>query len=364
MKIIHVTKKYPYALGGDGVVVANLETEQVKLGDTVTILTSNCDDIQTSNTIYKFGLKETSEALDTISLRRLFSLFLLIPRAFKVFALEKPDVVHTHSVEMAWAVSFAARYYKLPIVHTFHIVTFNAVSQSFLRRKSELFFLRHTKPQAITVLNPADMKDFINNGFKNTLYLPNGVNLKQWKSERNTARSKKFTFIAVGRLEKQKDFANLIKATALLKNKHSNYQVLIVGAGSQEAQLKSIISEYNLDSTVKLIGRKSTSELRTLYLKSDVYVLSSQWEGMPLTLLEAWAANLATICTSVNSVQFIASKTSLMVPPGDSDALAEAMSKLLSDPLLVKKLRIKSNRTVKQFDWAVINRTLKSIYDQ
>ena len=74
MKILHITKKYTNALGGDAVVVSNLERQQLAQGHEIVVLTSNCDEIIDDERHYKFGLLDTSAALDNISLRRLASL--------------------------------------------------------------------------------------------------------------------------------------------------------------------------------------------------------------------------------------------------------------------------------------------------
>ena len=124
MKILHVVKKYPQALGGDAVVVANLQKHQEKNGHSVVIVTSRCDEIKDGENIYKFGLKDTPSALDQISIKRIISLIALFFRAFFIIAKERPNIIHTHSVDMAFFISFAARFFHVPIIHTFHIVTF------------------------------------------------------------------------------------------------------------------------------------------------------------------------------------------------------------------------------------------------
>ena len=83
---MHVTKKYPDALGGDAVVVFNLEKQQKKAGHKVVILTSNCDEIKESNNIHKFGLRDKSAALDKITLKRLSSLIMLCFTSFRVLS--------------------------------------------------------------------------------------------------------------------------------------------------------------------------------------------------------------------------------------------------------------------------------------
>lgn len=356
---MHVTKKYPNALGGDAVVVSNLEKQQVKAGHKVVILTSNCDEIKNGKTVYKFGLKDTPAALDTITLKRLMSLIMLFFKAFKVIGQELPDIIHTHSVDMAYVISFAARRYKVPIVHTFHIVTFNDPRHKGLRANMELKLLAGAKPARVLILNPADKQDFAQAGFDNVVFVPNGVNVEDWHITGAPKKNELFTFIAVGRLEEQKGFMYLIEAAEKLHKKYHDFQVQIVGEGSKRQELEDLIAKKGLASCVELLGLKSPAELKVLYNKAHVFVLSSLWEGMPLSLLEAWAAGLPAIATSVNSVPYIAKGAAKLVPAANAAQLATVMDQLLNDATIRQKLHeVSVDRVRKNYQWSVISKNI------
>ena len=204
MKIMHVCKKYPGAMGGDAIVVANLQKQQEKAGHTVAIVTSNCDDIKKGRHIYKIGFKDTPSGLDAITPRRLLSLLVLAVRMFGILRAERPDVIHTHSVDMAFFVSFAARFYHIPVVHTFHIVTFYDPSQSVLRRKSELWLAKKAGLRCATAPNSYDVRMLQKAGLEKTILLPNGVDISYLDIGGRASPSETFTFISVGRLEPQK----------------------------------------------------------------------------------------------------------------------------------------------------------------
>ncbi len=343
MKILHVCKKYPNALGGDAVVVSNLVKQQSKSGQTVSVLTSNCDEIENSENIYKFGLKDTPSNLDRIT--------------YKLLKITKPDIVHTHSIDMAFVISFAARRYNIPIVHTFHIVTFNDSKQKGIRDKVELSLLRYTKPYKITVLSPKDVKDFKIAGYHNVLFIPNGVDTNFWRPLKNIKKNSRFTYIAVGRLEEQKGFQYLIDAAAKLKIQGNNFQLLIVGQGSMKSKLIEQIHRLSLDHNVYLLGKKSPSELRKLYNQSQVFVLSSLWEGMPLTLLEAWSSGLLIISTNISSVIHLIPNNKYLISPTDSDQLATAMTNAFVD----KSNPLPFNT---DYDWRFINSKYLKLYKE
>ena len=363
MKILHVTKKYPNALGGDATVVANLEKQQKKAGHEVVILTSNCDEIKIGKSIYKFGLKDTPSALDKITPKRLVSLIMLYFQAYKVLEAERPDVIHTHSIDMAFFVSFAARHYKIPIVHTFHVVTFNNRRQSVIRRKTELFLLRTTRPRRILVLNPAIIDDFTRAGFPDVSFVPNGINIEDWQNKNPKSKNKKFTFIAVGRLEEQKGFSYLIEAAAMLLESHREFQIQIVGEGSLHSKLQEQIEGLNLSKYVFLLGKRKPEQLRELYANADVFVLSSLWEGMPLTLFEAWAAGLPAIATKVDSVPFIGGDLAELIERAQPQELESAMVKFIEKPELMNSLSKKAYQmVVKKYQWSALAKEVEKRY--
>ncbi len=362
MKIMHITKKYLDILAGDSIVVANLQKQQEARGHSVVILTSKCDTIVDGKGVYNFGLKDTANGLDSITLKRLTSLCMLMFKAFTLLRVERPDVIHTHSIDMAFAVSLAAHFYRIPIVHTFHIVTFNDPQQAFIRRKSELLFLRGARPDKILILNPIDIKDFRKAGFSNIVFIPNGVNIEDWRIAKNTVHKKKFTFITVGRLEQQKGLNYLIDVAATLRKEGANFEVLVVGEGSLRQRLENQVKVLDLGSHVRFLGLRRPMQLRKLYATSDCFVLSSLWEAFPLVLLEAWAACLPVIATKVGAVTQIAKDAAILIDSGDTNALKKAMNMVMNDTTYRQLLKRKSSVTAKQYRWENVNRAIEAEY--
>lgn len=357
MKILHVTKKYPNALGGDAIVVSNLEKQQRLQGYEVSILTSNCPDIIDAPHVHTFGLRDTPEQLDNITLKRLMSLVLLFLKSFIILRKIRPDIIHTHSIDMAFFVSFAARFYNIPLVHTFHIVTFNDPRHAGIRSKIELVFLRGAKPKQIFVLSPILIDDFKKVGFTNVKFVPNGINLEDWRGVRHSPKT--FAFSAVGRLEDQKGFDYLLDAAATLAAKGVDFQIKIAGEGAKREALEAKISQLGLQEQVQLVGRLDHDALNKLYHESHAYVLSSLWEGMPLSLLEAWAAKTPTIATRVSGVPMIADKVSLLVESANVGELADAMEAIITQPTLADKLSSAAYKRVsREYQWQTIARNM------
>src|SRR5579863_6103260 len=120
MKIVHITKKYKNLIGGDTIVVEHLRKQQINHYDSVSILTPNNSEIINADYLYKFGLKLTSDELDRINIKRILSLCILFFYSFVFFKKIKPDIVHSHSIDMGFVCSFACRLYRIPQISTFH----------------------------------------------------------------------------------------------------------------------------------------------------------------------------------------------------------------------------------------------------
>ncbi len=366
MRILHVTKKYPRALGGDAVVVSNLRKQQEAAGHTVSVVTSNCNEIKTGDGIYKVGFRDKPERLDHITWRRLLSLLSLLVRMFGIIRRERPDVIHTHSVDMAFFASFAARLYRVPLVHTFHIVTFYDKAHTWFRRSVELVLARAARPRRVTAPNRYDIEQLRAAGVADARVLSNGVDLTFWSKEIPSGKAESdCTFVTMGRLETQKGYEYLIKAAALLTQAtEKDFRIIIIGEGSQEQALRSLAEEEGVEDIVVFAGRKPPRAVRRMLAKADVAVFPSLYETTPLTMLEAWAARVPVIVSAVGIMrdmpkQFDAAR---VVPPGDAGALMHAMLACMSDDGLRQVLAEKGFEEAKKYAWPAIARTAERVY--
>jgi glycosyltransferase involved in cell wall biosynthesis len=134
-----------------------------------------------------------------------------------------------------------------------------------------------------------------------------------------------FVWLAVGRFEEAKDYPTMIAGFARLADSHPDSLLLLVGKGSLRENVEMLLREHGVEQRVRFLGvRRDVPELMSA---SDGYLLSSAWEGMPVVLLEAAAAELPVVATRVGGVAEVVDDgtTGLLVPPGDPGALAGAM---------------------------------------
>ncbi len=136
--------------------------------------------------------------------------------------------------------------------------------------------------------------------------------------------------LAIGRLELQKNFPNLLRAFALVKQQRPA-RLIILGEGSDRERLTGLIAEMGLESDVSLPGFVGNPAAYMAH--SAVFAMSSAWEGMPVALIEALALNIpvvSTDCPSGPSEVLDRGKYGDLVPMDDSPALAAGILKVLA----------------------------------
>lgn len=133
--------------------------------------------------------------------------------------------------------------------------------------------------------------------------------------------------LAVGRLAPQKDYDTLLRAAARLREHDPRPLVVVAGDGPEQDRLQRIVDEQALP--VRLLGRRD--DVSELLLAADIYVLTSRWEARALVLQEAMSAGLPVVATAVGGVPELVGDAAVLVPPGDADAVAKQVARLVDD---------------------------------
>jgi glycosyltransferase involved in cell wall biosynthesis len=139
--------------------------------------------------------------------------------------------------------------------------------------------------------------------------------------------------LGVGRLEAQKDFTTLIHAFAIVRRERP-CRLLILGEGNERPLLEATVHEVGLSTDVQLLG--FVENPYAVMARSDVFVLSSRWEGFGNVLVEAMATGcslVATDCPSGPREILQDGRLGPLVPPGDPAAMAAAILHSLQNPV-------------------------------
>jgi glycosyltransferase involved in cell wall biosynthesis len=170
--------------------------------------------------------------------------------------------------------------------------------------------------------------------------LPNGIDLGPPPSAEGRARARHALGVdedaillgTAARLDPVKDLRVLVAAVARLRVARAPIRLVILGEGPERASLEREIAAHDLGAAVLLAGHRP--DVRDLLPGFDIYVNSSTYEGVSLTILEAMAAALPVVATAVGGNPEVVEdgRTGLLVPPRDAARLASALGALIADP--------------------------------
>ena len=148
--------------------------------------------------------------------------------------------------------------------------------------------------------------------------------------------------LAVGRLAPVKDYPGLLKAAALAPELH----LVIAGDGPSRSELDGMVREPGLAGRVRLLGTRD--DVPRLLQAADVFVLSSLSEGVSKAILEAMSTGLAVVATRVGGNPELVEQdaTGLLVPAGQPEALAKALSTLARDRSAAKAMGARGRERV------------------
>lgn len=190
-------------------------------------------------------------------------------------------------------------------------------------RKSIVRQIGPIQDKVFTICNAVNLKPLERSGDKTALCRQLGLK----------AKACSHLIATVGRLTEQKGHCHLIDAAATVVSAHPDAHFLFIGDGELKDELQQQVQQARLSANVHFLGVRD--DVPDLLAAADLFVLPSLWEGLSVALLEAMAAGKPIVATAVSgTVQAMShGQTGLVVPPCDSQALADAIVQLLSNPV-------------------------------
>lgn len=272
----------------------------------------------------------------------------------------KPDIIQTHLLGADIWGRMAAQKTKANIIQTIHSAeTFRGTSSKFGLKTMFFDRILAKNTYKIIAVSRAAKNSIIKQGIdpKKISVIYTGINTQLFAPNKNMRKKycqalkiseNEITIGSVGRLEAVKAFDVLIKAISMVKNQ--NVKLFIAGDGTQKKNLQNLINKLDLKKQIILLGTRN--DVKDLLNAFDVYVISSHYEGMPLSLIEAAANQKAIVATKVGGiVEFILDNNNgLLVEPGNPKILASKIDQLIKDKALGKKLALQAFKDSQKFD--------------
>jgi phosphatidylinositol alpha-mannosyltransferase len=196
--------------------------------------------------------------------------------------------------------------------------------------------------------------------------IPNGVDIGRFERAVPIARWQDGTknILFVGRFEARKGLLDLLKAYRILRKTGCECRLLVVGGGPQDKEARRYLATRKLGG-VEFLGRVSDDERDALFKTVDVYCSPATGrESFGIVLLEAMAAGAAIVCSDIHGYKGVVrrDRDALLVPPGDSKALAGALAKLLSDDERRRAMGRSGRQRAEEYSWERVTAKVEDYY--
>ena len=200
---------------------------------------------------------------------------------------------------------------------------------------------------------------------KKILRIPNGVDTRFFQPRVHAERPGKLQFLLVGRRQPQKGVDLLLKAIKILKliGLEDKFEVKLCGSDSPEYDYQTMAKELGVAHLVDFLPFQK--DMRHIYQEAQSFLLPSRGEGLSNALLEAMATGLPVIATRVSGTPDVVTneKDGLLIPPESSEALADAMKRIILDPALRRQLGQNARRRIEDgFSMEHVARQYSDLY--
>ena len=272
----------------------------------------------------------------------------------------KPDLilVHGYSTHIWTKLALAYSGLKIKLIHVEHNTEKYTPFRRYLTQKLDKYTDKYI------CVSQGVANHLIKQGIEKTKVqvIYNGIDIEKFNLPKEPHDI--FTAGMVARFSKQKDQMTLIKAVEyLIKEKQENIRLLLMGTGKTKAKFQKYIQEHDLEKHIKIMEGKFTD----LIVKTDLFVLATHYEGLPLVLCEAMASHTPIIATNVPGVNEIIlhNKTGLLVEENNINDLANAIIKMKNNTTLRTKFVQQSNDFInKYFNLQLMYNNYKEVVKQ
>lgn len=330
MKIIQVL---PYfCFGGAETMCENLAYALTQLGHDVTVVS-----LYGEHTPISARMEEKGVSIRYLD-KKLGLDLSMIPKLTKLFKTEKPDVVHTHLDVIKYAVPAAKLAGVKRCVHTVHNVAEKEAEGSLQRLTNGFFFRRGWSiPVALSLQVGKTIQSFYGLPESAVPVVYNGTELSRCVVKERYDLGQQVNLLHIGRFNPQKNHARVVEAFALLCQRYPRCHLNLVGDGESRQDIQELAQKRGVADKITFAGVQSN--VYPYLAQADLFLLPSDYEGIPMTIIEAMGTGLPIVATAVGGVpDMLRDGESGLLVPCDVEAVANACTRLVEDQTLREKL--------------------------
>jgi len=291
-------------------------------------------------------------------------------RLHRVLRHCRPDIVHTHLHVLRYALPSLLLLRNVSSLHTVHNLAEREVEPR--ARCIQSYALNHgVVPVAVSEEVAISLKRLY--GIQQCHVVPNGIPIdafahprtarKEWRA-REGFRDDQVLFVCVARFSPQKNHELLLKAFAQGPASDRSAHLVLIGDGVLREQVKEQAKDLALNGQIHFLGLRN--DISDALRATDVFVLSSEWEGNPLSVMEAMASGLPIVSTAVGGVPDLLAngREGFLVPPGDVTGFSGSMTYLLRDVGTRRSMgKAAAQRAKQDFDVSRMVRSYEQLYE-
>ncbi len=212
---------------------------------------------------------------------------------------------------------------------------------------------------------PDDLVTMIPNGIDAEEFYPAGPGVRESARDELGIPEQAFVIGGVGRLVPQKNFNLFLEVAARLLSRHPSAFFVIAGTGPQEEELKAKAVALGIDDRVHFLGH--VADRLSLYHAFDALLMTSDFEGTPMVLLEAMACGLPVVASAVDGIAEVCTngQDALLVQSREADGFVASMDSLIGDASLRGQLGGNARGTIlEHYEIRCLTRRIENIYEE
>lgn len=283
-----------------------------------------------------------------------------------------PDIIHVH---VAWPAALIvlpmAKELGCPIVVTEHWSGYLPEDGNY-----KGFFLKHytrnlvSRARAVTVVSERMKAAMHQHGLDASfMQLSNAADTAIFRNTGGPEKSDAFRFLHVSMLvDREKNITGMLTAFAEA-SRHAKFNLTIVGDGPERAAHEEIARKLGIADHVRFVGLKNPAEIAELMNAHDALLMFSNFEGMPVTIIEAQCCGMPVLATNTGAIrEMLTNSKDIIVNPGDTVQLAKAMvlmKQSLNEETDIHALRsLISHNAHQRYSYEAVAENLNGIYQQ